>query len=304
MKIYTEIVWQFDDQGNMHKVSEKAFEYDGPVAMCSGGGGQTTQSNKPPKALQPIISGVATGAQDWFNNYNPSFYPGSTVAPFSSETEQALNMQAQRAMAGNPLNANAQSQVNQTLTGEAFNQPGFDAALRSGINRVMPGVNSVFSRSGRSGSGLHDAAIAESLGNVYGGLWDSERNRQMQASQMAPSLAMADYNDPAQLRAVGMERENLANQQIQEQIARHQFEQNKGYEGLQKYAGIANMLMGGGYGTTSTPYSTNPAAGALGGAATGAGIYSMMGGPMGAAMMSNPWAWAALGGGALLGGLR
>ena len=197
--------------------------------------------------------------------------------------------------------SNAQSMVNQTLSGEGYSQPWFDAQFKGAMNRIDPQVNSAFSLAGRSGSGLHEAARTEALANAYGQFAGQERSRQMQAAGLAPMLAQNDYFDIGQLAQVGEAREELSNQYLQDQMARYNFEQNLPAQKLQQYSGILQGSgLSGGYGTTSSPYSQNRAAGALGGAAAGAGIGA---GLMSAGAMNawNPWGWALMGGGALLG---
>ena len=267
--------------------------------MSSGGGGTTTQSNEPPAYLRPHLKNVASEAKSQYYGTAPTFFPGSMVSPFSSETEQALGLQSQRALQGSPLTANAQSQVNQTLSGEGYSQPWFDAQFKSAYNRINPQADSLFGTSGRTGSGLHDAAKIEALGNAYGQFAGQERDRQMKAAALAPAFAQQDYFDIGQLANVGAQRQDMSQRLIDEQVARHEFQQNQPAQRLQQYANILQGSgMGQGYGTTSTPYYQNKTAGALGGALAGAGLGQAL---LPAAMASGPWGWGAAGIGALLG---
>ena len=304
MKIYTEIIYQMTE-GGFEKLSEKSFTHIGTVSEAKGGG-TTTQSNEPPEYLRPYLSDVAGQAQSQFYGPGPTYFPGSTVTPFSNETEQALQLQANRATQGSPLTSNAQSMVNQTLSGEGYSQPWFDAQFKSAMNRIDPQVNSAFSLAGRSGSGLHEAARTEALGNAYGQFAGQERDRQMRAAGLAPMLAQNDYFDIGQLAQVGGAREDLSNQYLQDQMARYNFEQNLPAQKLQQYSGILQGSgLGGGYGTTSSPYYTNRLAGGLGGALGGASLAGMAGlttpASAGVAASLGPWGWGAAGLGALLG---
>ena len=269
MKVYTEIVFQWKDEG-LEKISEKSFYHEGPVSLMKGGGGETTQSNEPPAYLTPHLADVAARAQQVSNQ---PYFPDSTVTPFSSETEQALQMQTQRALGGSPLTNNAQSMLNQTISGEGYSQPWFDAQFQSAMNRINPQVNSTFSLAGRSGSGAHEAARTEALANAYGQFAGQERGRQMEAAQLAPLMAQQDYFDIGQLGQVGAQREGLADRYLQEQIARY----DQPYTNLQRYAGLLYPGLGGGYGTTSTPYYQKSPLGPLAGAAGG----FLVGGPAG-----------------------
>jgi len=281
--------------------------------MGGKSGGSTTQTNEPPAYLQPHLADVAGQAQSQYYGANPTFFGGQTYAPFSSEQEQALQMQRDRAQAGSPLMTNAQSMMNQTISGEGYTQPWFDAQFKGAMNRISPQVDSPFSMAGRSGSGLHEAAKTEALANAYGQFAGQERGRQMQAGMFAPAFAQNDYFDIGQLQNVGAQRQAMQQMGIDEQMARHQFEQNLPNQKLQQYSNILQGSgMGQGYGTTSSPYSTNRAAGALGGAATAGGLLGGLGyaGALGSAsgtagLAAIPgWGWAAaLGLGALSGGL-
>ena len=275
MKICTEVTLQWNEDGSFTKLSDTSHDYDGPVSEMKGGG-ETTQSNEPPAYLQPHLAATAGQAGQLYAN--SSFFPGQTYAPFSSEQEQALQQQAQRAQAGSPLTNNAQSQINQTISGEGYTQPWFDAQFKSAMNRIDPQVNSVFSLAGRSGSGLHEAARTEALANAYGQFAGQERGRQMEAAKFAPFMAQQDYFDIGQLGNVGAQRQAMEQQGINEQMARHDFP----WQNLQRYMGVLTAQPGS-YGTTSTPYYEKSPWGALGGAAGG----FMLGGPFGAVLGSQ-----------------
>ena len=126
--------------------------------------------------------------------------------------------------------------------------------------------------------------------------YDAERNRmnqaaiadaqaRMQAAGMAPTMAMADYNDLAQKMNIGDIRQGQEQARLADDLARWDFMQNKDVNKLGQYMG----LIGGGYGSTQTtqqPIYNNRASGILGG---GIGGYTLgnalvpgIGGPVGA----------------------
>ena len=100
---------------------------------------------------------------------------------------------------------------------------------------------------------------------------------------MAPQAANQDYTDIAKLSEVGAARENQNQQQINEDVARFEFEQLAPWEKL----GLYNQFIQGNYGgtTTSTGRGVGAPMGAsvLGGALGGAGIGGQVGGGQGAA---------------------
>ena len=78
-------------------------------------------------------------------------------------------------------------------------------------------------------------------------------------------------------------------------MQRHEFEQMAPYEQLGQYMNTVGGADWGGQ--TSTPYSTNPLAGGVGGGMAGAGLACMMYTGTG----SNPYMWPMMLGGAALG---
>lgn len=195
------------------------------------------------------------------------FNPPSTVPPFSPETEQALALQTQRALAGNPLLGLGQGQIASTLGGDyMYGGPGFDAYVDAVWSGVRPQVDSMFALSGRGGSPLHAEALARGFGRGMAPLYESERNRQMQAALSTPAMAAADYGDIGQLAGVGATRE-----------AKQQQYMDEAYNRLARYMG----LIQGNYGGTTTTTGgagASPLLSGLGGAMMGGQFF----GPLGA----------------------
>lgn len=165
--------------------------------------------------------GLYGRAAEWFKSDSPMFYPGSTVAPMSPETDIALNLQTGRALSGSPLTDTAQSEALKTMRGgymgsdpsigyltptargdylnanpyldQTFNRAS-EAVGRQFKNIVEPGIASRFAMGGRSGSGLQQEAfsdarrgLGETLGNmatdIYGGNYATERQNQLMAGR-------------------------------------------------------------------------------------------------------------------------
>lgn len=195
---------------------------------------------------------------------------GSMLASTSQQTEDALGQMEDRARGGSDLTRAAQQQNLATTRGDyLYGGPGFNAAFDAASRRIMPQVNSMFAGAGRRGGGLNGVAMSQALGDSFAGLYGQERNNQMQASAMAPGLANQDYFDISQLGEVGSQREQMAQQQLDEPYMR-----------LGRYQGFINPLLGaGGTQTQTTPMYRNRASGALGGAMAGGSMF----GPWGAA---------------------
>lgn len=256
-----------------------------------------TQTNNPPKYAQPYLEEVLKEAQGLYNADGPEFYPGSTVIPMSPETQMALDAQKERALAGSPLLTQAQDYTSKVLNGDFLSagnpyfQGAFDAFARPTTDAVMAAM----SRSGRLGSGAETGVLARELGDIGSklafGNYERERGVMDQAAQFAPQLAMMDYEDIARLAQVGGAYEAQGAAELQDDIDRFNFYQQKPWDKLAQYSTFVQGGTYGGQSTQKTPvYQASKAQGALGGAASGAS--------MGAA--AGPW--GALAGG-VLGGL-
>lgn len=277
-----------------------------------GGGspsGSTTTTTKsdPWEGQQPFLK---TGFESIKNKYVdpttgnitganlPAYYPGQTIATDSPETQAALAARTGRALYGSPLTSAAQGELTKTLRGDYLNSnPYIDATYNKaarGVTQnynevVNPGIDSAFSKAGRYGSGAYAAARNQSdrsLGNsltdlatnIYGQNYANERQNMVQGQLYAPDLANQDYYDINQLSSVGDYKTNLAQQQIDAERAKYNYNATKDQQALQQYMD----LIQGNYGGTSTqsnPYYRNSAGGTLGTlgqvAGTAASLYSL-----------------------------
>lgn len=240
----------------------------------------STVSNDPWAPQQSHLRTLFSRAETDVLNKPREFYPGSTVVDFSDQTNQALQMQEQRALAGSPVTDAAQNQVQQTLQGDylgasnPYMQDAIGAATRPMMDSfkedIMPSIQSGFAGAGRYGSGMQARAqeragemALRQVGDVASGMayknYADERGRQLQAGTLAPTMAAQDYTDISKLAQVGGTREAQAGSQLQEDIARFNHNQNAPMDALSNYA----ALIKGGYGSQSTqnqPIYRNPMA--------------------------------------------
>ena len=197
----------------------------------------------------------------------------------------------------------------QYLSGNPFFSGAFDAASRAAgttFQDQMQQVASNTSRAGRYGSGAmgqlqdraagtfataltdtagklayqnYDAERARqeaAMGNI-GNLYGADYARQLQAAQMSPALAQADYQDINQLYQVGQAQESYQQAALADAMQRYNFQQNLPAAKLQSFLSAAyGAPMGQ---QTTQPIYRNQAANVLGGAALGGALG---GGPLGA----------------------
>lgn len=225
-------------------------------------GTQTKEVGSLPKWLLPQFQGAATDARSLYQN--AQFTPASGATMQGAQelidfnpagAQDALGL-AQRTMAGDYLSPDSNPWLKQT----------FD----SGANAIQARLGSQFGGAGRFNSGAMAGATGQSLtdlaGNIYGGNYQQERNRQMQAMGMAPMLDQGVLaGTRAQLMGGGL---------LDDEAQR---EANFGWDNLDRYTGQLTRLAAP---SQVQQVSRNPLTGILGGAMGG---YAMTGSPWGAA---------------------
>ena len=293
--------------------------------------------------IRPFLTEGLRQAQELFLRQQPSMYPGQTYIPPSEQTLTALQQQENIARQGSPFLGAAQGAYLQSLGGlsgtaagqylnaNPYQQQMMQAATRplqqAFSEQVLPGISSLYSKSGRLGSGSMERALGtvseqfgRSLGditsNIAGQQYQQERGLQQQAAlqlanlaQAAPQIYGQQFLPSQTLGQIGAQREAIAAQPLQEQMSRYAFEQQLPYQQL---SGYLSSVYGSPLGSFGTPaaqpqFSGNRTIGALGGGlAGGLGGYalgsmlpsSFLGGYGGAA----GGALGAIGGGLLGGG--
>jgi hypothetical protein len=253
---------------------------------------QTKSSNEPPEFIQPFLKQLIGDAQGSYNANpkGPAYYPGQTVAGFSPQTESALSALYNRGAAGSPVNRAAQANALATSRGDFLDigkNPYFQSALSAGFrpqteqftSSVLPGVTAQFSGAGRYGSGQHgeftklaldslNQSQADAAAKASSAAYGNERQNQMSVLGTAPGLAAADYADINAMGQAGAARDQLAQQRIDADVARYNYDQNAQFNNIMRYLALANGGYPGGVssGTTysSAQAATNPTANAFG----------------------------------------
>ena len=250
--------------------------------------------------IQPYLNYGLQQASGLYQGGGPQYYTGETFVAPSQTTQAGVQALEARALAGNPLTSYAQQQLQGTiggayLGGNPFFQGAFAPAAqaaKSQFDTSLADISSKASLAGRYGSGamgnLQSRAAgqyAQSLTNTAGQLayqnYEAERQRQQQATGMAPQMAMADYQDINQLLQAGQLREGYTGQQLGADIQRFNFLQNQPQQNLQNYMSLVygNPLGRVGSTTASGSADTSTLQNVLGAAATAAGVYKNLGSP-------------------------
>lgn len=227
----------------------------------------------------------------------PEYYPGKTIANQSDEYLTAQEMAKQRAIEGSPITNSAKGYLTDVLSGDYLSpdsNPFFGKTVDRALDKVQGRVNSAFGGAGRFGGGMNQQILAEELGNTANQMYSDNYNRERTAMDrgllFAPQLANQDYYDIGQLQTVGAQKEGRAQDLINQDIAKYNYEAQLPFNALSNY----NQLISGNYGGTQTstsPYYQNNTAGLLG---AGLGVASMFGGGGGLLSFGNgggplPW---------------
>lgn len=212
-------------------------------------------------------SGTITNVQDvpeWMkpyyqNLYNTAQTQATEANALNPQEQQGIDALTQRATAGSPVMGAASAELQKTINGD-YLDPATNPYLQATYDRGLAGVKKALTPSfgqmqafGQN-SGYNQALArgAADLGTgIFGGNYQQERTRQASAANQAPTFAAADYNDATQLLNAG------------------QYKRNAKQQGTQFMSGVLN---GSPFKSSSQPYYTNPTAGILGGALTGAAI--------------------------------
>jgi hypothetical protein len=289
------------------------------------------------ESIRPFLTEGLKQAQEIFLRQQPSFYPGQTYVNPSQASQEALAMQEQIARSVSPSLAVGQGAYLQSagglsqtagggfLQGNPYQQQMMQAASRplqqAFAEQVLPGVSSLYSKSGRLGSGSMERALGQvsesygrALGDVTGTIasqqYQAERGLQQQAqaaqaqlAAQAPSMYAQQFLPSQTLMDVGAQREAIAAQPLQEQMQRFSYSQQLPYQQLAGYLSSVYGSPMAQYGSTTQTQNapTNRAIGVLG----GAGLGGLLGYGAGQYLGVNPTVGAGLGavGGGLLGGL-
>lgn len=263
-----------------------------------GGGSKQTTKIEPWGEAQPYLGDILKEAQKFYNQgYGTAQYPYDTVAPTSQYTTSGIGQIAERAAAGSPLQQPLQQGMREILSGDRLMEgnPYFSAMAGRVRDEVMPGINATFGGMGRTGGGLHQESLSKGLGDSIGALayqnYGDEADRQLKAMAMAPGIMANDYADANALLGIGGLEQQRAQEFINADVERFNFEENAPWSLLGRYADLAYPAAG--MGRTETGKAAgpggNPIGGALSGGLLGYGIgTSPMMASLGGSMM--PWA--------------
>jgi len=250
--------------------------------MSFGGSNPTSQSvtstTTAPAYAQPFLESILAEASKYYNQGQSAYYPSSTVAGASPETQTALSGIRDTAMAGNPLTQPLTDLAESTLKGDFLsgNNKYLQGAISNATNpmvenfktSIAPSIDSQFAGSGRLGSGLYAQArnraedtltdsMADTAQDIAFRNYANERAIQSGLLGQADALSAIPYQDYNVLAEVGKEREAYDQADINDSVARYLAEQGNPFAFLNQYADIINKGIVGGENTNTQPVSSD-----------------------------------------------
>lgn len=220
-----------------------------------GGGGTSTTTQNIPDELKPLASAYTSKAIDLGNQgYVP--YTAQRYADLNGLQYQGIGMAANRALNGSQTIDNAESSLNQMISGQQ--NPYLDANVNRALDSVQGRVNSQFSGS-NYGTTANQETLARSLGDtaasMYGNAYESDANRRLNAIGQAQTFGNQAYQDASQLRSAGQQLQDQLQQQYDFNYQQFQDQQNLPYRQLAAMSGVFGSNLGGSSTTTSSQNS-------------------------------------------------
>lgn len=219
---------------------------------------KSSSTSEPWAPAQPQIKYGLGEARKLYDSPGPSYFPGSTVAGFSPEQNQAFGMGTQRATQGNAGMGMAQGYNNDVLQGKYLNSnPYQDDVYKNMESHILPSVNSTFSGAGRYGSNSHQNEQIGQLTQAFAPY--ASQNYQYGLGQMdaasnrAQMFAQNDWTDINALAGIGQQKQDHAQSELGDAVNRFNYYQDLPANKLGQFMGF----VGGDYGgttTSMTPY--------------------------------------------------
>lgn len=198
--------------------------------------------------------GLMDSAAQLYMQYQPQYFPQSTVAGFNPTQQAGLGAETMFGLGGGSSSVNA---ANSALTNiESGNllsagNPYFQATANAIGQGLAPTINSQFEANGRYGSGSNVQAMSSALANAIAPLanqnYTSGINNMLQGAIAAPAVQSGQQAGYQALQDAGNQQQTQTQNQLNDQVNRWNYQQNLPYNQLQAY----QQGVTGNYGGTS-----------------------------------------------------
>lgn len=222
-----------------------------------GGGSKTqTTTSEPWSGQQPYLRDLFLRAQE--QSQTPiQYYQGRSVAPLSQSQQQAISFAQNRpSFSSSHLMGSANSLLGDTMSGKYLNpesNPYLGHFVNKAFEQTLPQYDTSATQAGRYGSdawaNMKGRAMGDITSNIYGGAYDAERNRQMQAAGLMPQFGQLSLNEGQQMfdmlqKAGGLER-GYEQDTIDAAMKKWQFEQLEPWQRLGLLSSLVSGDLGG-----------------------------------------------------------
>lgn len=253
----------------------------------------------PNPTIAPMLGNIADSFWGHYaNNANaPAYYPGSTVAGQGPRTASALTGTWQRGAATPYITAPGYSFANDTLSGKYLDpkeNPAFQDFLAASFRPqaeqfrdiIAPSIDSKFAGAGRTAGGAHyDTTMrgasdltrnqSDAAAKVGLGLYQGERDKQIQAANLLPVLQGMDFQGIAALQQAGAADDAFSQRNIDADIARYNYDKTAQPDWYARMAQLIQGIYPGGQTVGNT--SSSGTSYAPGGGGGGGGFGSFLG---------------------------
>lgn len=225
------------------------------IGKSGGGGGTSSTKSEIPPELKPLAADYTARSINLANQPWQA-YQGDRYADLNQTQNLGIGMIQDRALGGSQTVGNAENQLN-NIIGLGASNPYLDQMFNTAAQRVTDAygrgtaaqTDAAFARSRNYGGSAYDETVRanqQSLGdslagmaaNIYGGAYDADRSRQMQAIGMAPQFGNMAYQDASQLLNAGSLQQDQAQNNLDFGYQQFQEFQNKPYKDLATMAGV------------------------------------------------------------------
>ena len=261
----------------------------------------STQTIEAPSYIRDDLVNISNEAKRLYDEGFPEYYDGETVAAFTPQQQQAIDLTTQRALDGSPLVDEAQNFATDLASGAYQDNPYLNDYLDVLGRQINQRTAQSFNASNRVGSGANvdtaSRAITEASLPFLLNQYNTGINQRLQASQLAPTLAREDYYDISKLAGAG-EAQQIQDQRFLDEAANeYYYNAQRPYNALNEYANLIYTSPANQHttttGTTTNTQSGGSALGSIGGLVT-AGVGLATGNP---ALIAGGVSSAAGGGG-------
>lgn len=308
MKIYTSVTLEWDrDLQQYVEIASESYEYDGPLQLAFGGGSEspttTTQETRPFSEQTPFLLELFQRARTSLDQPR-EFFPSSTAAGFDPATVSAQQNALDFARTGAAESTGAAQSTLQSHLDPDFLLPETNPALQATIDaatksvgrqvteRALPSVRTTAALHGGVGGsrqgiaeGLAISRGQETAGDIAASIASQGFKDALSAQTKALALAPQTIQSgtiPATIEGqVGLERQQQGQRELNSDIERFNFDQDRDIVALQNFSDFITGNFGSNVEQTGPGTRTDPLMGAAGGAMAG---YAASQNPWGAAI--------------------